>query len=493
MANKKKVQELSFIGYSTSIFDEYASANDLRTQIMRFTDDKEPVDVGNVVYNCPNCTYLRYIPDNTVLQYDRSGESLNEYGRSFQSNLKVKSNVKLFPAELGLNALKDSAQKRSTKFYSKDYVQKLGTFMFTGINFEKVYKNPEAFGIQFDPCFKDDLDGDMTPSDFFDMYGTHWIRQIIVGGRTNLTFMSKEDTLHSSVNLASKANAAFEVLAENVEAGVDNSWKQNMVDKDEKVSFRLTAKGGNTYLAGTNPKEWKESVLNDPTVVSFGSSSEHVLVPLWEFLPKGSRRSELEQAFEKLCTRYRFDKAVEPVKFFAYPNFSGLECELQIGEYNDLSTCKINDNNIDSLIVPEDVVVTAWIDKDFKKKRFGPYKGPMNISKVYGQNKWSSLKIELDSEVDPFVELFAFKNFDHTRKCTSVFAGDYSELRELNLEDWHNNIESIKVPKGLELFAWSDKSYEGTMYGPFSDQELVLTDKDGRNLWSSMKIIKTKK
>ena len=57
----------------------------------------------------------------------------------------------------------------------------------------------------------------------------------------------------------------------------------------------------------------------------------------------------------------------------------------------------------------------------------------------------------------------------------------------LNTENWKNEIDSIKIPKGLKVTGWSYPDYQGTKYGPYQGPSDILRVKD-QNDWDSMKI-----
>ena len=179
-------------------------------------------------------------------------------------------------------------------------------------------------------------------------------------------------------------------------------------------------------------------------------------------------------------------KSIEPpsVEVWTSPNFRDRSEKFKLGEYKDLKNWQ---NQIDSIKIPDGVVVTAWSHPNFKQKKYGPYRGQKDIPKVYGQNDWDSMKVELSKDVPPFVEIFAWPEHPYDKKCASVFEGNYPKLDSLNTENWKNEIDSIKIPKGLKVTGWSYPDYQGTKYGPYQGPSDILRVKD-QNDWDSMKI-----
>ncbi|RQV99215.1 hypothetical protein EH221_00525 [bacterium] len=177
-----------------------------------------------------------------------------------------------------------------------------------------------------------------------------------------------------------------------------------------------------------------------------------------------------------------------PVAIYTHPNFNGSQSKLRVGDYSNLNNHHEGwANNIDSIKISANIVVTAWSYPNFDRQRFGPYRGPLNINQVYGANDWNSVKVELEENVPPFAEIFAWPNTDYSRKSAAIFEGTYPNLSNYNLENWANEIDSIIIPKGLKVTAWSYPTFSGKQYGPYiGPQKISLVD--GPNDWDSMKV-----
>ncbi len=490
MNNKNRPDSMEFIGYSTSIFDKYASAEDLRVKIISFNNYDAKADIGNKVFSYPENMYFDFIKANSMLQYDRMGNTLDEYGSTFQFDLSVNGTYKLFSAELDIAYKCNEKTSRSTRFSSSDYIQKLGVFQFRPLDYQDLYNNEKKYGVEFSPEFRSDLEGNLAPDQFMKRYGTHWIRQTILGGRSNLTYISEEYSTVTEKQLQSCSREAFNTLALSISSKQNTNWeKLNKHDK-ENTSHKFTAKGGNPELIFGDPAKWRDSIDDNPSVVSFGNSSEEVLVPLWQFLEDGPRKESLQKAYDLLCVKHHLcPKPLGEAKVYSHPYYSGLEFKFHLGKTPNLNETPIKSNNIDSITIPEGLVVTAWSHPNYDKVRFGPYRGPLKIPTVYGQNDWDSMKIDYTDDIEPFVEIFSYPNFDYSKMCTTLNAGEYPDLRSVNLQNWQNEIDSIKIPAGLKVTAWSHRDYSNTKYGPFNGP-INIKKVDGQNDWDSMKIEK---
>lgn len=479
---------IGFIGFSTSIFDKYASAEDLRVEIMQFENYDAEAKVGNKIMKYPENEYVHFIDDNAVTQYERIGSTMDEYGSTFQLSLSLEGKYKLFSGEIGSVYKCSEKTSRSTQFHSTDYLQKSGVFQFAPLDYEDLFKNEAKYGVSLNSKFKSDLEGALEPQSFFKRYGTHWIRQIVLGGRANLTYFSNTYSGTTETDLSVYSTQAYNALAFSISSKQNTEWEEINKKEYKNTSHKFSAKGGRPEYIVADPAKWRESVNEYPSVVSFGDSSEEVMVPLWAFLEEGSRKAEFEKAYETLCIEHHLcPEPLGEVEVYSYPNYSGLEVKFPLGNYDNLESTPMKSNNVDSVKVPDGLVVTAWSHPNYKQVRFGPFRGPIQIPSVYGTNDWDSMKVEYTDDVEPFVEIFAYPNFDYSKKCTTLEAGNYPNLHDLNVNDWNNEIDSIIIPKGLKVTAWSHPNYEEKCYGPYyGPQKIPLVE--GQNDWDSIKI-----
>lgn len=470
------------LGKSLNIFAAgYVETEDLKVQIFKFPGTTS-FSVGQVDVTAPQKAWggldiLQFTQDNDEKGEGRSGETLDKYGSSFMSKSSLSGAYKLFSGSVSTEFSKSESQTRQTRFASHDYCRELGTFDIDIREYPKWYeKNKSQF---LDSRFVHHLNG-MDPSEFFRTYGTHWLRKISMGGRYLITTYAEYVKTITETQLKIAAEASYGAF---VQANTENKWKGTEAHKSQDIHWSYRAIGGNLALANNKVDDWRASITTSPTVIRYDE-----VVPLWYFLEHGSTRfNEMEKAFEELRANYRLPRPIFPVEVWNYPNYSGRSAKFQLGEYTDLDLTDIKRNEIDSIKIPDGVVVTAWSYPGFSQKKYGPYRGPIEIPQVCGINNWDSMKIELSEDVPPFVEIFSYPGYRYDENCASVFVGEYPDLVSLNTENWRNAIDSIKIPEGLKVTAWSHPHYQQTQYGPYtSDQTLVA----GQNDWDSMKVEK---
>ena len=161
---------------------------------------------------------------------------------------------------------------------------------------------------------------------------------------------------------------------------------------------------------------------------------------------------------------------------------------LRVGSYPDLDKGFPHKwrNDIDSIKIPAGFQVTAWEDRNFKKKQYGPFIGPLQIPEVDGRNDWDSMKIERHrGSVGPRVTIYEDRDFK--KQSATLGVGNYPDLDKGLSRKWRNDVDSIKIPAGLVVTAWEDRDYKKKRYGPFVGP-LDLREVPGRNDWDSMKI-----
>lgn len=494
--NGEAVLTMSFIGNGYEIFEgKYASPGNIKAPVFNwdsFKTKKEEID--GIMYEYPDCDWIRLhnMGQHTVA-CNRSGMTLNSYGSSFQQSLSVKGKYKLFSGEVSSTFSKTKSELRSNDFASSDYLMEFAAIqMLNPALGEPNWINTEEAKTILSNEFREDLLNEkISPDTLFMKYGTHWISHIVYGGRANLTYSSSIYSSESKDMLQVDATVAYDALVTSISAHSNTEWEKVVSSKSENYSFHCESIGGEAGLIINSPEDWIKTVKDNPAVISFGTPSDSdAMWPIWCFLPsEDPRRKAIEGNYEKWLAKNQVPAAIGEVTVFNYPNFSGRQMSLFVGDYSELNDLGNWSNDIDSIIIPEGLTVTAWSYPNFSQVKYGPYKGPLKINQVYGINDWDSMKIEYSENVAPFVEIFSWPNFDYSNMCASMFEADYRNLSNFNLQNWMNDIDSIIIPEGLKVTAWSYPDFKEKQFGPYVGPKKIPVV-DGQNDWDSMKIEK---
>ena len=70
--------------------------------------------------------------------------------------------------------------------------------------------------------FKNDLNSNMDPITLFKEYGTHFLREYIIGGRLDFSSTTNMATFKSTMSVAASAKAAYSVLVGSVSVASNN-------------------------------------------------------------------------------------------------------------------------------------------------------------------------------------------------------------------------------------------------------------------------------
>jgi hypothetical protein len=145
-------------------------------------------------------------------------------------------------------------------------------------------------------------------------------------------------------------------------------------------------------------------------------------------------------------------------------------------------------NNVDSAIIPEGLTLMAWEYSHFRGRIWGPYAGPQKIKRVDGMNDWDSVKIFKAEAVPLFIRVYQYPDFDTRSKYGALFVGRYPNLNDTNdtrIMVGSNDIDSVDIPRGLTVVAYSHPNFQGTTYGPFRGPAR-LRQVPGMNDWDSV-------
>ncbi len=487
------------LGWSYDIFGNYASPMACKRKIVDVSIlETHEATIGNVNYDIPTSSLVSVHRLEEVVGFNHEGESLYQYGSSLKNNLGLSGGFKLFKASTELTFGRENESFASHRFSATDYIHRLGDFRLQIDNPATWMQSPEGHRL-ITENFREDL-MNMDPVRFYETYGTFFVKAITVGGRCNLTYSASKNSEVTKQSLRSKSNASFSLLKLfSAEGGYDRQWQETIRNENQETKFHFYAIGGQAEQIGRDPANWRVTVRGNPVVVELNPGTDAV-IPLYDFVPYWindiSRRRfiELKETFKQLMDQNRIPRIYDPVTVYEYPYFSGAQKELHIGEYSHLNnligTNRHWANDIDSVQIPDGVVVTAWEYPEFARRKYGPFRGPKSIHEVIGQNNWDSIKVQESKDVPPFVEIFAYGNCDYSRKCTVLFEGEYPRLTNINTDNWANEVDSIIIPDGFTVMAWEYPDYTGIMWGPFIGPKRI-NSVPGINNWDSIKIIKS--
>lgn len=284
--DKRLLPGLVEIGRGYDIFGLYAHPESIKSQkLFDFGDADE-----EVLYD--SSTYLKY---GTVVfrELRRSridvahGETIDDYSSSFSSKTKLSGSYGFFNAQLEV-----------------DFKEALGRhreYSFTTINgyFEHwSLALPESSQLipMLTESAKNDLNN-MEPEKLFDKYGTHFVAEIVVGGRSKYSCATEKSKFESKFSTKFIAEASCK-SAWAISGKEDAEYQSDISNFRENSHIVVDTIGGDPEyahrIAEGSYDKWLESTKNNPVWFDFGT--ERPLRPLWE-LCSGDRQKALESAY----------------------------------------------------------------------------------------------------------------------------------------------------------------------------------------------------
>ena len=264
---------------------------------------------------------LKMIKENTGDVAEFEGSSMEELYQSYAVSLNVYGKVgKMFSGGLKFDYSGSSNEKTYWHFYKNIYsIKTFNIYMTNTVNEIKNMLSQE---------FKNDLIS-MNAEDLFAKYGTHLIKEAVMGGRMEIssTYSSTSSNITSDVDLAVNAHIKFLKSASlNMESSA--SYEAALSNENVQVSTKIKQYGGalvdthNREALASNYSKWVESFDQSLEYAALsGVVGENSLLGLWDLLPDGytSRANELKNkfielsgdAYDELCEQFKL-KAVVP-------------------------------------------------------------------------------------------------------------------------------------------------------------------------------------
>lgn len=249
-------------------------------------DTKKCLSYYNICYQVPDQLYPivtgESMAEAVTGLYESSDEYTHEYSESYTASTSI-----------GIPDYKFSASYHEELYDSQDYLttsyvqQGLGRFR------ESLYEMslPPAFMVELDPIFNASLaalpsrvitEGDQVKYDnFLDAYGGYYLISIVVGGRFDYNQYVNQQWYyyHSESETSSEMTTSFNSQMFTMEYGHSSNSSEYITSEayQENSSINIYCRGGDVELE-CGSLEWKESIVYDPSYLSFYFTSMDNLV-----------------------------------------------------------------------------------------------------------------------------------------------------------------------------------------------------------------------
>jgi hypothetical protein len=273
------------LGYGYDYFDNYADPYMVRAQI--FSQDSllkyDMVEIQKIESSIFKTT---------------EGRTISEYISNFSLEAHVEGHYKGFSGSAGVNFKSSNYSNSKFNFATvssiirKYYIQVKPDYT---ISETKPFLNPRFISRLNDANF--------SPAELFEMYGTHVMTKLTVGGRLDFNVTAREDSLSNGRSIGAYANFAYNGLVGGGSGSVNVMSEQeaNAFNSSSEKTLQVyggASEFGQGIINAQQYDAWVESVADNMVLCDYGPKNNSGLIPIWYYCENASRRSELIAAFD---------------------------------------------------------------------------------------------------------------------------------------------------------------------------------------------------
>ena len=160
---------------------------------------------------------------------------------------------------------------------------------------------------------KEDIDGNLDPAVLFDKYGTHYLWNLIVGGRVSYTSATNSERYKSTTAVIVAAEMSYQSAAGSISASNQTKYGESIDSFNQASQIKARARGGKAaYISAIktsgisqeNWEAWASSVEDCPEFVGYvDNKRQPSLRPIWELCSDKDRFSKLETAYKEYAEK----------------------------------------------------------------------------------------------------------------------------------------------------------------------------------------------
>ncbi len=288
---------LTNLGQSYDVFDLYANPASCGLQLFDWTEiqNTKQFIFGDTSYLYPN-NYVSVENLNQTYTKKSFGRSISSYSTNFSSETGLSGDYGFFSASISVNFSESSRKSTNQSFVSIRWINSLWR---VGFDLQTPPLRPE---------FKQDLHS-LPPAKFFNKYGTHYLKNVIVGGRADASSTVLSTAFQDSTDLQVAAELSYKSIRGSITA-IEKASHSTQLDTFASNSTTTSfCVGGISSLWGTvmNGAEafhaWSATIPSAPVLCDFDGNS---LAPIWELCTDNQRLNELQQYYTNYL-KFRLD------------------------------------------------------------------------------------------------------------------------------------------------------------------------------------------
>ena len=276
---------VTWLGKGVNIItSKYADANSLGDYYI--LDPKKLLNDGRIYKIDTNSSNSRYI----------SGQSAWTYAESMATSVNAGGKYLFFGGSVGANFSSSSLTEKNRSY---------ATLMY------EAYK----YGLSIDDQsidLKNYLSDSFTQAiktmdakQLFELYGTHVLRSIRLGGRIEYNVTTDSTYQSSSNSMELDVKTSFNALFASANIGVSTSSSTTSTEffQHSERNIKAYPAYGSADLDPVAFQAWFNAMLMDPGISDYGNNP---MIPIWELTSDANRRNYLEQEYHKYAASKNF-------------------------------------------------------------------------------------------------------------------------------------------------------------------------------------------
>jgi len=279
--NPELINGIENLGSGYDVFDQFADASKVKACIL---DYKALNDAGLVE--------MKTLEHSTF--HTTSGSSISEYSNSLSVSVGISGSYMFFSGSVRTNFSESRYSYDSYSFATyHSMINKYQLRIPTDWTADdlKPYLSIQA---------KNKInDISIAPFDIFQIYGTHCLTGVVVGGRLDYSISARTRDIKENVSIGVYAEASFSV-------GLGSgSISTEVIDSTEYAQFassmekHLEVYGGSSELGQhiINKDDYDAWISSVGDNLVFCNYTQNGLIPIWKFCEDESRKTQLEGAY----------------------------------------------------------------------------------------------------------------------------------------------------------------------------------------------------
>ncbi len=281
---------LDSLGKGYNVFDLYADPKSTTLDLFDF-GEQEQISVLRKDYYKPKIVNIQEIlQGNFSSYYDLT---ISGYLQKLKTSTSLEGEYNFFSGSLNVDFEKTEIENRVHEYTKvSDCIQKLKLSIAAA--------NKDSFINLLKNHVKADINT-LSPLELFKKYGTHFLKEIIVGAKCDYFSSTNQVEFHKEINVKTIAELSYKRSIYKISASEEAQYGSIINEFNKYSVTKLNVYGGKPeygkYITTAgNYDKWIESIDENPVFCSFTSNS---LAPIWILSDNPSRQEELKNAFSE--------------------------------------------------------------------------------------------------------------------------------------------------------------------------------------------------